>query len=147
MSLAAYHGTRSIDPANNGLDIPPTDRSSGTVNGASSLDMKDHASFLAVMSVGVIDASTNVTLLAQESNEAAANFTNISGASTVVVAAANNTAVQIAVDWRNPDRLRYVRVVGVVAGSNSALYGVSSLRLDPLVNDGAVGADVTVVNA
>lgn len=144
--LRAIDGASSIDPANNGVDITPLDRTAATVN-ATGVDMSGHASFWGMMMAGVIDASTNVTLWVQESNEAAANFVNITGASTVLETADDDQSAQLYVDWRHPDRKKYARLVGIVAGSNSALYGAFSLRLDALRNDGTVAADVTAVNA
>ena len=147
--LRAIDGASSIDPANNGVDLTPLDRTSGTVN-ATSVDMSGHASLLGMMMAGVIDASTNVSLLIQESNEVAANFVNITSPSTasgVLEAADDNQSLQVYVDWRHPDRKKFARLVGVVTGSGSALYGLWSIRLDALRNDGTVAADVTVVNA
>jgi hypothetical protein len=144
--LRAFDGARSIDPANQGVDITPLDRTAATVN-ATSVEMSNFASLIGMMMAGVIDAATNVVLWVQESNEAAANFVNITGASKALEAGDDDQSVQVYVDWRHPDRLKYARLVGIVTGSGSALYGAWSLRVDSLRNDGSIGADAAAVNA
>lgn len=141
MSMKVMDGLRTLDGANAAIDITPLSRASGTTTNSTSADMSGHFEFLASVQAGVVNTSVAVTV--QESNEAAANFANI--ATAVVTMNTTNTHKVISVNWKHPDRKRYVRLQGITAGGGATLYGAVGLRVQQC--NGDVTADSSVVEA
>lgn len=143
--LKVIDGLKLVDAANNTPDVKAADRTNATTN-STGVDMSEHEELLAILHLGVVDASHGMTFAIQESDEAAANFTNITTPVNTVlsIAAANsNTQRVLSVDWRHPDRKRYARVQGINDATNSALWAATTLRCRP--KGGPVGVDDNVV--
>lgn len=141
MSLKVIDGARLVDAANNACDIVPLDRTDATTN-STGVDMSGHEEFLVVAMIGLLDASHGLTIAIQESDEAAANFTNITTPQNTVTTMANNTTRVWSVDWRHPDRKRYARIQGIDDATNSALWGAQSIRAKPTSGPVTVDTDV-----
>ena len=142
MSLKVINGLRGVDGANSGMDIDIQAIVFGnTVNGAVH-DMVAHFELLFLCLNDDVDAGATLVFHAQESNEAAANFTNITGASVTVAAEVANTVELLSIDWKNPDRKRYARVCATVTGANNADVGAVGLRLQEHAGDKAIDTNV-----
>ena len=140
MSLKYMDGMATIDGANNAVDIPVLLRTNTTVN-STSVDMSEHHEFLAVLQVGAVETAANVTVVVQESNESAANFTNITGATTGAVNTAN-TQSMVDVNWKDTRRRRFARLQSITGTTNNATFGATSLRLN---KSGDQSADAALV--
>lgn len=129
MSQKRTDGMRTIDGANSAIDLAPLSRASGTTTNTTGVDVSGFQEFVAGLEAGAIGAASNVQMVVQESNESAANFTNITGASVNI----NTTNQQklIRVDCRNPDRKKFMRTQSITSGGNASVYGVFTLRLTP----------------
>ena len=143
MSLKVMDGARTIDGANIGGDLSAENVAASTVN-ATSVDMSSpgHHELLVAISCGVLTGTGTLAVFVQESNEAAANFTNIASAIQSFAATNDNTSKWISVDWKKPDRKRYARVVATTA-LNSTVYSALTLRVQPrqqVTIDGAMVA-------
>lgn len=139
MSMKVIDGARTLDGANFGCDLPPLSIASGNTRNSTGVDMSGHYELIANVEAGVVNTSVAVTV--QESNESAANFTNITGA--VVTMNTNNTSKVMSVDWKHPDRKKYARLQGITAGGGATLYGATTLRVAE--NAGPVSLDSSVV--
>jgi hypothetical protein len=140
MSLKVMDGLRTVDGANAAVDIAIANYASGNTMNGTSHDMKDHFEFLVSAQAGVVTGTAVVTIVVQESNEAAANFANVASAAVSFANNANsNQAKLISVNWKHPDRKRYARVQGLVTVANAAFYGVHAMRVAP--HGGPVTAD------
>ena len=142
MSLKVMDGLRTLDGANMTCDLPPADRTNTAVN-TTGVDMSAHNELLVSVQQGVVDAGQVGSVKVQESNEAAANFTDITGAVASFNGAASSNLTQvISVDWRSPERLKYARLVGTFGSTNSALVGAVTMRVgakkDVQTADGAL---------
>jgi hypothetical protein len=127
--LRVAHGLRMNDGANAVSDIPPANYSAGTVN-AASVEMTDFNELLAVITAGVVASGGTAQLIVQESDESAANFTNISGA-TATINNASNTSALVSVDWKHPDRKKYARAQ-VITATAASFHGVATMRVQPI---------------
>lgn len=138
MSMKVMDGARTIDGANSGTDIPYQTLTVGMTAQANStgVDMSNHFELLATFLAPAVAAGCTLTCLVQESDEAAANFTNITGAAATIAAGSANLAEWISVDWKHPDRKKYARLSMLATGANTATVAALSLR----VNEG--GGDV-----
>lgn len=90
------------------------------VNGAA-IDMANFAELLVLGFLMAPTGSGTGVIYVQESNEAAANFANVANASMALSAA--NTERFHSVDWRNPARKRYARLVGANATNAVTMMG------------------------
>jgi len=146
MSIKVMDGARTLAGATATADIPIANYANANTMNSTGVDMKDHFELLVALIGGVVTGTAVVTLYAQESNEAAANFTNIASATATLTAAAeSNLSKWISVNWKHPDRKRYARVSGVVSVANAAFYGALTLRVGP--HGGAVTADGALTEA
>lgn len=126
MSLKVIDGLRTLDGANHKIDIPAQSVASGaTVNGTSH-DMSDHNELLAAFLGGAVTGAGSLACVVQESNEAAANFTNVAGATVTITTA--NFGQLMSVDWRSPLRKRYARL-SVTASVNTVAVSAAGLRV------------------
>ena len=131
MSIKVIDGARTLDGANNGLDIAPANYATGNTANSTGVDMSEFFELIAMVQAGVVVGTATVTVYAQESDDNS-TFTNISGASVSFVNNADsNTGQVLSVNWKHPGRKRYARVSGVVSVANAAIYGVSTLRVQP----------------
>lgn len=106
--------------------IPPVDRAAGTVNGTG-VDTNGYNEATIIVTEGVHDADTTLDVHVEESDDNS-TFVDITGAAIVQLAAAPASPPMIGVRLGGPaNRKRYIRAVGVVAGTNSTLYGVNIL--------------------
>lgn len=129
--LKVMDGARTLDGANHTPDLPYSTLTVGGTATANTtgVDMKAHAEFLACVCVSAIAAGATLTVKAQESNEAAANFADIADASMEFAANTANDAQWFSVDWNHPDRLRYARLTATVTGANTAKLSANTLRV------------------
>jgi hypothetical protein len=125
------------------IDIPyKTLTVGGTANAESTgVDMSGHWEFLANVCGYVIDAGCTLTVTVQESDEAAASFTNITGASHSYAAGSANDSKWFSVSWRNADRKKYARLQAIVTGANTATLSAVTLRVLP--NAGPINTDAS----
>lgn len=104
--------------------ISPVDRTAGTVNGTG-VDTQGFNEATLVVNVGVHDADTTLDVHVEESDDNT-NFTDVTDAAIVQLAAAPAAPPMVGVRLGGgANRKRYVRAVGVVAGTNSVLYSAS----------------------
>lgn len=145
MSLKVMNGARTLDSANLVTDIAyQTLTVGGTAQvNSTGVDMSGHAEFLACCMGMAVHANATLTWYIQESDEAAANFVNISGATKVMAASSANDAAWIDVNWKHPDRLKYGRIVAIATGANTATVAATSLRVQQI--NGDVTADASFV--
>lgn len=143
--LKVIDGLRTVDGANATCDILPADRTNTTTNGTG-VDMADFEELIAVAMIGTLDASHGQTIAIQESDEAAANFANITSPDNTVHTSVTNTLHVWSVDWRHPDRKRYARVQVIDDATDSALTGVATMRCRPKGGVVTVDSNVTEVN-
>ncbi len=144
MSLKVIDGARFL--GSSAADIPISNYANASTTNSASQDMSEFFELMAQLDVGVIVGTASVQFVVQESNESAANFTNISGATVTVVNSANsNLAKRISVNWKHPDRLRYARLQGLVTVANAAFFGATIARLQPRGGDMDIDDSVTEV--
>lgn len=147
MSMKVMDGARALDGTNLTADIVQTTLTVGgtaTVN-STGVEMTDFFEFLAHILVTSVDAGATLVVVAQESNEAAANFTNITSATQTFAATAANDSAWFDVDWKHPDRGKYARLSATVTGANTAVLSGATFRIQP--HGGPVTADASVVEA
>lgn len=121
--------------------IVPLARAAGTVN-ATGVDCRDADEVAAIVSVGAIgnsgtDTTLNVKL--QESDASGSGYVDIAGAAITEVPYTGDDAIPtINVNLGvRANRKRYVRAVAVVAGTDTATYGVELLlkkKTKPVTN-------------
>lgn len=147
--VKVINGLRTIDGANAAVDLPVEARTAANTTNSTGIDMKDHAELLVVAQSGVITGLGVATFTVQESDEAAANFANVTeggvAASVDFTAAAeSNMQKIISLDWNDPARKRYARVVQATT-VNTAEAGAITLRVQPrdLVSNDANVQEVT----
>ncbi|GAG44021.1 unnamed protein product, partial [marine sediment metagenome] len=119
------------DGANSTPDLVSTTLTVGGTATANTtgVDMVAHSEYLACIQVTSVAAGCTLVVKAQESNEAAANFTDVTGAAITYAANTVNDAQWVDVDWRHPDRLRYARLTATVTGANAAVLSANTLRV------------------
>ncbi len=140
MPLKVIDGLRSQAHANSDLDLNVQPIVAGnTVNGAVHT-IDGFGEFLALFTVDDVDTGATLIVKVQESNEAAANFTNISGATKTIAAGSADIIEMISVDWKHPDRKKYARVTAQVTGANNADLSAVGLKMVPF--GGAAGLDL-----
>lgn len=123
-------------------NIVPAVRSAGTVNGgAIDTDGYDEAAF--VVNVGTIvntNSDTTLDVKVQECDTSGGTYADITDAAITQLAYTDDdviATINVRLGGR-ANRKRYVRAVGVVAGTDSAAYGVAAMlkaREKPVVND------------
>jgi len=145
MSLKVIDGAKAIDGANLACDIDyQTLTVGGTANVEStSVDMSEFFELLAHITVDAVDAGCTLKVAVQESDEADASFTNITGALAEFAAGAADDSVWMSVNWKHPDRKRYARLQAIVTGANTALLTAGTLRVQP--HGGPMSVDTGVV--
>jgi hypothetical protein len=132
-------GLRMIDGTNNASDLALVNYASGNTSNSTSVDMIDHSELLVHAMSGTLLGTATLTLIIQESDEAAANFTNVA---FINFAAADDAKNKLAsIDWNHPDRKRYARLSGVVA-NNTVEYAAATIRVR---NKMAVTTDTNIV--
>lgn len=147
MSLKVIHGAKVLDGTNYTPDIVYADRTVNTTVNSTAVDMVNHFELIVHLLTAVIDAGATVTVQLQESNESSANFTNISGAIFTKTASHDNHSAWMSVNWKHPDRKRYVRLQGFTAGANSGAYSASTIRMNRsgAAGDGSMAVDTGVI--
>lgn len=127
--MRVIDGAKVFDGANNAPDIPVAARSGTTVE-STPVDMGDpgHNELIVNAQFGERTGSATVLFSLQESNEAGANFTTITGTSLTI--SAGNLSRMISINWAHPDRKRYARIRGQTLG-NTFVWGATSLRVRP----------------
>ena len=125
--LKVIDGLRTYDHANAKTEIPSQSINGTAVNSAGSLDMADHRELIAVALAGAVTGTGVLTVQIQESNEAAANFTNVTNA--VLTLNTANTLKLHSVDWRKPARKRYARLQANT--TNAVVVSAFSLAVGP----------------
>jgi len=93
-----------------------------------SVDMANFAELLVVGQCNSLGGGGVGSLAIQESNEAAANFTNITNAALAFTVA--NTMKVWSGDWRKPNRKRYARLAAFNTTANVTMSAVT-LRVRP----------------
>ncbi len=142
MPLKVIDGLRTVTHGNSQLDLDVQAIVAGnTVNGAVHT-MDGFGEFLALFTIDDVDVGATLIMKVQESNEAAANFTNIAGAEKTVAAGAANDAELISVDWKHPDRGKFARVTAQVTGANNTDLSAIGLKMVPF--GGSAGLDLSV---
>lgn len=126
--LKIIDGLATLDGANFKIDIP-YQSVTAQVN-STGVDMSDHNEFLGAFASAAVTGSGTLTCLVQESNEAAANFANVTGgvANAVATISAANCLKILAVDWRGPLRKKYARLSAINA-TNAVAVSAVGLRV------------------
>ena len=135
--LKVIDGLRTANHANSVIDFP----AQSITTQANSTPSVDMANFAELIYVGICNSVTGSgvgQLQVQESNEAAANFVNITNAILAFTTA--NTIKIGSVDWRNPSRKQYARLTGTNTTNAITLSGHTQ-RVQPL-NVVSVGNNV-----
>jgi hypothetical protein len=130
MSLKVIDGLMTLDGANYKIDIPYQAVTAAATVNSTGVDMSAHSEFLAAFLGAAVTGAGVLTCLVQESNEAAANFTNVTGGASnaVTTISAANTLKVMSVDWRSPLRKKYARL-SVVAATNTVAVSAVGCRV------------------
>lgn len=118
---------RLFEEVKRAQSILPAVRNIGTVNGTA-VDTSGADGVGALVMVGDMPASSTLDVKLQESDDNS-NWADITGAAIVQLGQTDDNKSPT-IDVRFGDRAnrkKYVRAVGVVAGANSAVYGVEIL--------------------
>lgn len=118
MPLKVIDGLRTANHANAVIDFAQL--VAAQVNGPGT-DMSEHLEAVYVGTCSAVTGSGTGTIVMQESNEASANFTNVTNASLAFNTA--NTVKVGSVDWRKPNRKRYARLAAFNATNSITLQG------------------------
>lgn len=138
--LRVCDGLRTANHANSVVDLP-SQSVTAQVN-TTSVDMANFSELLVHAQCNAVTGSGTGDIVVQESNEASANFTNISGASSNFSAA--NTAKPIHVNWRsNGARKKYARLAAFNT-TNAVTLSATTYRLSPHLETN-MGNNVTAV--
>lgn len=143
--MRVIDGAKTLDGANNASDIAHANYAAANTMNSTSVDMQDpgHHELVANVRTGTLLGTATLSVAIQESNEAAANFTNVAGAHLNFAATDDNKSRWASVDWTHPDRKRYARLSGVTA-NNTVEYSAATLRVRPAQQ---VATDTGVVKA
>lgn len=143
--MRVIDGAKVFDGANNATDLSHLNYASGNTSASTSVDMRNpgHHELLVNARTGNLLGAATLTVAVQESDEAAANFTNIAGAHMNFAPTDDNKSKWASIDWTHPDRKRYARVQGITA-NNTVEYGVATLRCRPAQQ---VSTDAGIVKA
>jgi|GEM_PF-3245076 len=130
--MRVIDGAKVLDGTNNASDIPQANYAAANTMNSTSVDMRDpgHRELLANVRSGVLLGTATLAVTVQESDEAAANFTNVAGAQLNFAATDDNKSKWCSVDWNHPDRKRYGRLQGITA-NNTVEWGAVTLRVGP----------------
>ena len=121
--------------------IATASRSAGSVNGTG-VDTGGFGCAMLLVNVGTVDASTTLDVKIQEADDDT-NYTDVTGANVTQRTPSNDDTIAVA-DVRLVGRKKYLRAVGTVAGSGSAVYGASLILGDATVMPTGVTADFQV---
>jgi hypothetical protein len=124
--LKVIDGLRTSNHANSVVDIAAQSVVHGTTNAnvvSTSVDMANFAELLVVGLCNAVTGTPTGTIAIQESNEAAANFVNVTNA--VLTFTAANTVKVHSLDWRKPNRKRYARLSAYNATNAITLAGIT----------------------